>query len=164
MTIGSHQSAIGKSQTHITPKWLLDKLGPFAFDPCAAPNQPWPCARSSVVLGGLDMPWPPGRIFLNPPFDRRIVGAFVHRLALHGDGIALLHVRPEAEWFQPVWREAKGVLMLRTRIKFCLETGEEQPFNSGAPVCLVAFGQRNLEALRDCGLQGTLLTDWESIE
>jgi hypothetical protein len=163
MTIGSHQSAIGKSQTHITPKWLLDKLGEFDFDPCAAAVQPWPCARDSAVMDGLERHWH-GRVFLNPPFDRRVVGAFIFKLARHNNGIALLHVRPEAEWFQPVWRQAKGVLMLRTRIKFCLETGEEQPFNSGAPVCLAAFGQRNLETLRDCGIQGTLLTDWEDIE
>jgi site-specific DNA-methyltransferase (adenine-specific) len=36
MTLGSHQQCVGKSQIHITPKWIVDRLGPFDLDPCAA--------------------------------------------------------------------------------------------------------------------------------
>src|ERR1035438_3653329 len=31
----------------ITPKWLIDRLGPFDLDPCASERQPWPCALYS---------------------------------------------------------------------------------------------------------------------
>jgi len=36
MTLGSHQQTIGKSQDHLTPRWIIDALGPFDLDPCAA--------------------------------------------------------------------------------------------------------------------------------
>jgi hypothetical protein len=36
MTLGSHQRTVGKSQTHITPRWIIDRLGPFDLDPAAA--------------------------------------------------------------------------------------------------------------------------------
>jgi hypothetical protein len=33
MTMGSHQTKIGKSQVHLTPRRILDPLGPRGFDP-----------------------------------------------------------------------------------------------------------------------------------
>jgi hypothetical protein len=41
MTLGSHQQSIGKSQVHLTPRWIIDALGPFDLDPCAATVRPW---------------------------------------------------------------------------------------------------------------------------
>lgn len=32
MTLGSHQAAIGRSQVHITPKRIIDALGPFDLE------------------------------------------------------------------------------------------------------------------------------------
>src|SRR5262245_33134474 len=126
MTLGSHQRAVGKSQGHITPRWILDALGPFDLDPCAADPRPWSCATVSYTAGGLDQPWR-GRVWLNPPFDRSIVGSWVERLARHGDGIALLHARTEAGWFEPIWRSASGILFLADRLHFCFPDGRRQP-------------------------------------
>ena len=36
MTLGSHQRVLGKSQVHITPKRIIEALGPFDCDPAAA--------------------------------------------------------------------------------------------------------------------------------
>jgi hypothetical protein len=47
MTLGSHQQTVGKSQNHITPRWIIDTLGPFDLDPAAADPRPWPCARTN---------------------------------------------------------------------------------------------------------------------
>jgi hypothetical protein len=41
MTMGSHQTPIGKSQVHLTPRWILDPLGKFDLDPCASDPRPW---------------------------------------------------------------------------------------------------------------------------
>jgi hypothetical protein len=101
MTLGSHQQSVGKSQNHITPKWILDRLGPFSLDPCAADPRPWSCAEINWTTHGLERPWF-GLVYLNPPFHRYEVGAWIRRLAAHGNGVALLHARTEAGWFEPI--------------------------------------------------------------
>lgn len=160
MTIGSHQSTIGKSQVHLTPKWLLEPLGRFDLDPCAAPApRPWPTARVHITedRDGLSVPWR-GRVWLNPPFDRRTVGAWVRRLADHGRGTCLLHARTEAQWFRPIWDRATLILFLERRIHFCKPNGDPQPANSGAPVVLAAFGRPDADRLRASGIRGVLVS------
>ena len=80
MTLGSHQSTIGKSQDHITPKWIIDTLGPFDCDPAAAGPRPWDCARQNFTAAddGLTREWT-GRAWLNPPFHRYEVGRWIGR-------------------------------------------------------------------------------------
>ena len=115
MTIGSHQRTVGATQTWITPKWILNALAPphgfFDTDPCAADPRPWDCACTSFTACGLERPWY-GRVWLNPPFDRYQVAQWVQKLAAHGHGTALPHARTEAEWFEPVWQAASGILFL----------------------------------------------------
>jgi DNA N-6-adenine-methyltransferase (Dam) len=165
MTLGSHQTAIGRSQDHITPRWIIDRLGPFKTDPCAADPRPWDCAEHNITAAqdGLRRPWR-GYVWLNPPFEQYIVGHWIERLAEHGNGIALLHARCEARWFVPCWQHASGILFLGTRLKFCRADGSEQPYNSGAPPVLVAFGKYALARLEACGIPGQLVTAWKQIE
>jgi hypothetical protein len=49
MTLGSHQQAIGKSQAHLTPQWIVRELGTFDLDPAAASPRPWDCATTNYV-------------------------------------------------------------------------------------------------------------------
>lgn len=161
MTLGSHQKCVGKSQVHLTPRWLIDRLGPFDLDPCAADPRPWDCAAVNYTKAddGLFKNWL-GVVWLNPPFDRYEVGDWIVRLALHGDGIALLHARTETDWFKPVWQYAKAVLFMANRIKFCRPDGTEQPANSGAPPVLVAFGETCSDRLARCDIAGALSREW----
>jgi hypothetical protein len=162
MTIGSHQRTVGLSQVHLTPKWILDRLGPFDTDPCAAIVRPWDCARINYTERDDDLrqKWN-GRVFLNPPFDRYEVAKWVARLAAHGTGTLLTHARTEAGWFEPIWKSASGILFLADRIKFFRPDGTEQPANSGAPVVLCAFGEEDLTRLRNSNIAGVLVTEWE---
>lgn len=162
MTLGSHQTTVGKSQVHLTPKWIIDALGPFHLDPCAADPRPWNCAAHNIAAEGLEADWY-GHVWLNPPFDRYVVGRWIGRLASHGDGIALLHARTEAGWFEPVWQTAANMLFLADRIKFCRPDGTEQPANSGAPVVLAAFGAVCAERLAQTKIPGYLVTDWRRV-
>lgn len=162
MTLGSHQRTVGKSQVHLTPRWLLDALGrPFDLDPCAATVRPWDCARTNFVEAddGLSREWF-GEVWLNPPFHRYQVAEWISRLAEHGNGITLVHARTEAAWFEPIWRHATLLLFLADRIKFCLPDGVEQPANSGAPVVLAAFGSSARSRLFNCGIPGVLVGNW----
>jgi hypothetical protein len=160
MTLGSHQTTVGKSQVHCTPKWIIDALGPFDLDPCAADPRPWDCAVTNWTSHGLDKPWA-DRVWLNPPFDRYEVGKWIRRLAEHGNGTALLHARTEAGWFEPIWERASAILFMGNRIKFCRPDGTEQPANSGAPPVLVAFGDLDHQRLRHSGIPGALAPHWE---
>jgi hypothetical protein len=161
MTLGSHQTSIGKSQSHISPRWILDRLGEFDLDPAAAAPRPWDCAATNYTErdNGLAQPWH-GRVFLNPPYDRRVVGRFIQKLAEHGYGICLTHARTETSWFEPIWKSASGILFLADRIHFHLPDGTRHPANSGAPVVLCSFGEKDLEVLKSCGIRGVLVTEW----
>jgi DNA N-6-adenine-methyltransferase Dam len=146
MTLGSHQQCFGKSQEHVTPKWIIDALGPFDLDPCAADPRAWSCARVNYTEAddGLSKPWR-GRCWLNPPYDRYAVGKWIRKLADHGRGVALLHARTEAGWFEPIWKGASGILFMADRIHFHKPDGTRHSANSGAPPVLVAFGADDLE-------------------
>jgi DNA N-6-adenine-methyltransferase (Dam) len=163
MTLGSHQRTVGLSQDHISPKWMLDRLGPFKFDPAAAVIRPWDCAEINWTTNGLTREWPRAWFgFLNPPFDRYIVGAWIRKAADHGNMIVLLHARTEAEWFEPVWEHASGILFLADRIHFHKPDGSRQPANSGAPPVLCAFGDEAVMRLHRCGIAGALVTRWHN--
>lgn len=167
MTLGSHQRTIGRSQVHITPRHIIDALGPFDLDPCAADPRPWDCATKNYTEAqdGLSQHWS-GRVWLNPPFDTRCVGTWIKRMAAHGRGTALVHARTDTKWFQPIWRNATGILFLRGRLVFYQPDGSPQVVsnpnsrhygkvaNSGAPPILVAFGRMDADRLQNSGLGG----------
>jgi DNA N-6-adenine-methyltransferase Dam len=161
LTLGSHQTTVGKSQVHITPKWIIAAIGPFDLDPCAADPRPWACAATNWTTRGLEREWF-GLVFLNPPYDRYTVAEWVTRLAQHGHGIALLHARTEAEWFEPIWAHAAAILFLADRIHFHRPDGSRHPANSGAPPILAAFGDEAAQRLRRCGIAGALVTEWHN--
>lgn len=162
MTLGSHQRTVGKSQSWITPKHIIDALGPFDLDPCASDPQPWLIAKKNWTAEGLNRPWA-GCVWLNPPFDRYQVGEWVHKLADHGNGIALLHARTEADWFLPCWEKASAMLFLADRLYFHLPDGSRAKANLGAPAVLVAFGSDCAKRLWNSKLRGYLVDEWEEV-
>lgn len=173
MSLGSHQRTIGSNQERFTPRWLVDALGAFATDAATSAIRPFDIGRERNLTPADDclaLDWRGfSRTWLNPPFDRRIVGSFVRKMCAHDHGILLLHVRTETEWFKPIWDYASGLLFLAGRIVFCkadgtpctIENPEAKHYgkvaNSGAPVALCAFGQFDLDVLAGCGLDGALV-------
>ena len=161
MSLGSHQQTVGKSQNHITPKWIIDATGPFDLDPCAADPRPWDCATTNWTMYGLSREWF-GMVYVNPPFNRYEVGSWIAKLAQHGNGITLLQARTEAGWFLPLWRRAACILFLADRIHFHRPDGTRQPANSGAPPILAAFGADAALRLHRCSIDGALVTHWHN--
>lgn len=169
MTLGSHQRTVGVSQVRITPRAILDPLGRFDTDPCAADPRPWDCAARNITEAedSLSLDWRDfGRVWLNPPFDRRVVGGFIERLCRHGHGTALIHVRTETAWFAPIWQAATAFLFLAGRYIFHNPDGSlatitnpaarhfGKAANSGAPLVLAAFGTDDADILAVCGIDG----------
>lgn len=160
-----YERTIGRSQVHLTPRWILDPLGPFDLDPCASDPRPWDIARVNFTEAdnGLLQDWGGARVFLNPPYDRRIIGAFINKMAKHGNGISLVHARTDTQWFQPIFEKAYALLFLRGRVTFCKPDGTLQTTangksgNSGAPVVLAAFSRNDNIILENSGLAGTFV-------
>ena len=153
MSLSGHQSANMKRDEWLTPLYILQALGQFDLDPCAPISRPWDTAAEHYTISddGLAMPWF-GRVWCNPPFGREAV-KWLRKLRDHGNGIALIPARTEtAMFFETIWGMASGVLFLKGRPHFHYVDGRRANFNSGAPIALVAYGQENLEALRQSGL------------
>jgi hypothetical protein len=146
-----------KSDEWLTPPEIMAKLGAFDLDPCSPVNRPWDTARRhyTVADDGLSKEWF-GRVWMNPPFGRE-ASHWMRRMADHGDGIALIPARTEtAMFYESVWTRADAVLFIKGRPHFHRVDGSRANFNSGAPICLVAYGLRNVAALLTSGLGAVL--------
>ncbi len=89
---------------------------------------------------------------MNPPFGREAV-KWMRKLASHGNGIALIPARTEtAMFYETVWGVADAILFIQGRPHFHRVDGSRAPFNSGAPICLIAYGIANVAALERSGL------------
>jgi len=158
MGIGSHTEPIkGATDSWITPKFIIDALGPFELDPCQCTPQPWNCARCHYLIDddGLNAPWF-GRIWLNPPYSQ--IGKWMAKMADHGCGTALVFARTETAWFvESVWKRASGIMFLHGRLTFHKPDGTKGRGNSGGPSCLVSYGNEDFTKLISSGLNGTVV-------
>lgn len=156
--MGSHQSSRMISDTWITPKPIIDALGPFDLDPCVADNMPWRTATKSFnrSSNGLQQGWE-GRVWLNPPYNREAV-KWLNKLADHGNGIALIFARTETSWFfESVWNKATALLFIEGRIYFHKEDGTRARANAGAPSVLIAYGENNAKILQNSKIPGKFI-------
>ncbi len=154
----SHTRRVGQTtDSWITPKPILDRLGPFDLDPCASTPQPW---RTAAVMfteadNGLLMPWT-GFVWCNPPYGR-LLGVWLEKMSMHNNGIALVFARTDTRAFQRhVWPVASMLLFIAGRITFFQPDGSSAPLghNSGGPSVLIGYGpeaRRRLELCRDLG-------------
>lgn len=154
MSLSSHQSARMKNDEWLTPLSIIHACGHFDLDPCAPIRRPWGTAgrHFTVEDDGLAQPWT-GRVWCNPPFGREAV-KWLRRMVEHGNGVALIPARTEtAMFYETVWGSASAVCFIKGRPHFHYVDGRRAAAaNSGAPICLVAYGLPNAVALRSSGL------------
>ena len=153
-----HESRTADTTDHwFTPKWILDALGLFDLDPCAAPEsmRPYPTARVMWCLpehDGLRERWW-GRVWCNPPYGRGI-DRWIMRMADHGRGTMLIFARTGTRaWQDGIFRRASSILFVRGRIHF-MNKHNENGIGSPSPSALVAFGKEDVEILERSGIQG----------
>jgi hypothetical protein len=148
MSLSGHQSARMKNDEWLTPPEIVKALGHFDLDPCAPIVRPWETAARHFTVedDGLVQPWH-GRVWCNPPFGREAV-KWLRRMAAHGNGVALIPARTEtAMFYETVWGAADAVLFMQGRPHFHYVDGRRAAANSGAPICLVAYGCSNVVML-----------------
>jgi hypothetical protein len=153
MGMTSHQSARMKNDEWLTPPEIVQPLGPFDLDPCSPVVRPWDTAARhySINDDGLRSPWY-GRVWCNPPFGREAI-KWLRKMAEHNNGIALIPARTEtAMFYECIWGAADAVLFMKGRPHFHFVDGSRAQFNSGAPICLVAYGEQNTQSLLRSGL------------
>lgn len=165
MSLSSHQRPHrGQSDVWLTPPEIINALGPFDLDPCAAIGQPWDTAAEHLTEkeDGLLQSWD-GFVWCNPPFGPE-AGRWLERMADYRNGIALVPARTETRWFvSHVWEAADAVLFLHGRPHFHRIDGTRGKANSGAPICLIAYGPTAVARLATCELTGSLVTDWRDV-
>lgn len=142
----------------LTPKWIVDALGPFDLDPCCAPQMPWRTAKTMFTKAedGLKQLWH-GRVWLNPPYGRAVFD-WMRRLKAHGNGIAIIFARTDTKGFhETVFSDggATGIFFFKGRVSFHRVDGKTVgPAN--APSCLIAYGLKNYGRICDAMEAGTL--------
>lgn len=148
MSLSGHQSARMLNDEWLTPPEIVRACGDFDLDPCAPIVRPWDTAARHFTVedDGLARPWE-GRVWCNPPFGREAI-KWLRKMANHGNGIALIPARTETVMFyETVWGAADAALFIKGRPHFHHVDGTRASFNSGAPICLVAYGRANVDAL-----------------
>jgi len=160
-SVGFHGHESTTAQTHdwITPKPIIDALGPFDLDPCASLCQPWATARDQYTVedDGLSKEWR-GHVWLNPPYGKQ-ASEWINRLADHGDGIALIFARTDTKWFQAVATKSSAMLFLAGRVRFHDTRGGKFKRDGGgssatSPSVLIAFGDKAKRTLSRRPLDG----------
>jgi hypothetical protein len=78
-------------------------------------------------------------------------------MVAHKHGIVLLFAITETKaFFEYVWAEADAIMFLKGRLKFHFPDGK-QGGTAGSPSVLIAYGQNNVEALENSGLEGKIV-------
>lgn len=150
----------GKDVVWLTPPSILQALGKFDLDPCAAPPpRPWLTAThhfDGQNYNGLDEPWF-GRVYLNPPYDESLV-RWMEKMARHANGIALTFARTETDiWQRWIWPFADSVLFISGRLYFHFPDGSRAKGSAGGPSALIAYSSTDTEALCESGIAGVLV-------
>jgi hypothetical protein len=163
--MGGHQQSVGNNQEWLTDPQIINALGTFDLDPCAPVIRPWDMAKKHYTIedDGLKQPWQ-GRIWLNPPYDRRTIGSWLFTMANHFNGVSMIFARTETAAFQEwIFGYASSIFFISGRVQFFdvygkpATTKKGEKFNGGAPSVLIAYGDNNSQAIADSGIKGAHL-------
>jgi hypothetical protein len=151
-----------RNDRHLTPIWMIGKLGVFDLDPCGAPGHTTARAVWNLEDGrdGLAESWDTfGRVWLNPPYGS-IMRTWVEKLRDHpGGGIALIPASTGTKmWQEVVFPAAQGILFWPHRINFLKADQTLDPkMVSVQASAFVAFSRYDAKKLRDSDLPGAML-------
>lgn len=161
MDLSFERAEDGGTQIWLTPPPLVRELGPFDLDPAACEEpRPWPTAalHYTEAEDGLTKPWS-GFVWCNPPYSpSTLAGAFIDRMAQHGNGLLLIFARTETEnWHRSIWGVADGIFFFEGRITFHKPDGTPGDAGAGAPSALIAYGPEAMKRLGRLKVPGYLL-------
>jgi hypothetical protein len=146
-----------RSETWVTPQWIIDKIGLSTLDPCGFRDGALSQTAEhyfSLDQGhdGLIEEWF-GSVYVNPPYAdtgkwlKKGVEYF-HRTG--NELIFCLPCRTYNKWFQEEVKQATGIVFLNGRTHFLDANGKDRG-GASFPVCLVAFGLDALDRVKRAG-------------
>ena len=147
-----------EQKKNITNEWYtppevfeLLKFPEFDLDP-ASPGKSvvkWIPAKEHYTESGLLREWH-GRVWLNPPYGNE-TAIWLNKLALHGNGIALVFARTDTLWFHTTACKADAICFLNGRIRFIDKDGKQgDPATCGS--MLLAWGNECADILVGSGV------------
>lgn len=154
--MSGHTSRINQTDVWLTPPHIIKSLGEFDLDPCSPINRPWDTAKEhyTIIDNGLIQDWEDKRVWLNPPYGDQLE-TWMRKMSMHMNGVSLIFARTDTDTFHKyVFPFADSILFLNKRIKFLNAAGKSGGSDGGAPSVLIAYGERNVASLVDCGLDG----------
>ena len=104
-----HGNKAGKHEW-LTPKYIIDTLGPFDLDPCYSEPRPWDTAAKYYGESddGLSKEWH-GFVWCNPPYGEH-TEKWLEKCADYKNVLALIFARTETKMFRRyIWEQAKGL-------------------------------------------------------
>ena len=142
----------------LTPKHIVEALGPFDLDPCGAPGHI--LAERTYLLengdDGLRAPyWGTG--FMTPPYNARIMAPWIERMIEHNNGILLIPASTGIKlWQDLIFPNATAIHFYRHRIEFLRREGFEggEKMVSPQASAIIAFGDHAADKLVRSDLPG----------
>jgi phage N-6-adenine-methyltransferase len=144
-----------QTDTWITPKWIIDAIGPFDLDPCGHLPEGKPIVETAKNYfteeqNGLNQDWF-GDVFVNFPYSD--AGLWLTKCAEEYEKgncniIVLCFARTETRAWQRNVVKATGINFINKRVKFLNHQGEVKS-NGNAPSCLIAFGPRAFDKIKN---------------
>lgn len=153
-----------KSVEWYTPKWIFDELGlTFDLDPASPHDMESEVpakTKYTIFDDGLSKKWF-GRVWLNPPYGKD-TGFWMRRMIDHGNGIALVFSRTDANWCQEAMKGSSAMLFMAGRIEFIpgIENQHKKSRN-GAGTLLFAFGDECAIALNNLNDRGVYIRTFD---
>jgi len=126
------------------PEFDLDPASPGAYKVPQIPAK----KHYTIKDNGLLQKWQ-GRVWLNPPYGQD-TKVWLDKLALHGNGIALVFARTDTLWFHTIAVKADAILFLVGRVKFISESGRRGG-SAGCGSMLLAWGDECADILVNSG-------------
>jgi ParB family transcriptional regulator, chromosome partitioning protein len=158
--------AKSESNEWFTPPEILTRvravLGTIDLDPasCAAAQERVRAGRYfSREDDGLTKPWA-GRVWINPPFQRYLIDAFVNKLVREVESgrvtraILLTHLSSSARWFHNALAASAAHCLIRGRIN-CIHASGGSSF-APWPSILMYFGENVAVFQREFGGLGAI--------
>jgi hypothetical protein len=135
-----------------TPKLYVEKvrsvLGSIDFDPASSPEaQETVQATEFLTENGTTMPWH-GKVFLNPPYSRGIMGDFVTRMVRHRNGIMLTNSSTDTDWWHRALASCDAVCFTYGRIAFTDGDTGLPVRNNSRGQCFFLYGREYLESFK----------------
>jgi len=134
----------GKTDTWLTPMWLIDGLGnDFDLDPCGWLNHKTAKTIYQLPIDGLKEKWF-GKVWLNPPYSEKEV--WLDMMMKHRQGSVLLFSRTGT--LQEYMKDADHVFFIRNRVRFLDQNLVQAKYNPACDSMILSWGEQDYSKLK----------------